>query len=79
MTEPSVIRCDEALRRLVDFFNRELTTDEQAEVEHHMERCRACFSRGEFELRLKEKLAAVGRESAPPSMGARIRKILGEY
>jgi anti-sigma factor (TIGR02949 family) len=79
MTEPRVTRCEEALRRLADFLSGELTTDEHAEVEHHMERCRACFSRSEFERRLKEKLAATGREPPPRSMGDRIRKILGEY
>ena len=48
-----VIDCEEALRRLFEYLDAELHGDPHREMEQHLERCRSCFSRAEFEKRLK--------------------------
>ena len=79
MTDGPVINCEEALRRLADYLNRELEPREQDAVEQHVGLCRSCFSRAEFERRLKQRLMDLGREEAPAQVQSRIRKLLGGY
>ncbi len=73
------IGCEEALRRLFDYLDRELDTTHHAEMEQHLRTCRACFSRAEFERRLKAQLAGAGREQPSPDFERRIRKLLGNF
>jgi anti-sigma factor (TIGR02949 family) len=77
MKTPRPIVCEEALRRLLDFLNHELSGEHRAEVEQHMRICQACCSRAEFESRLKRKLNELEKEPASPEMRARIRSLLG--
>ena len=51
MNEAHVIDCEEALRRLFEYLDAELHGEPQREMEQHLERCRSCFSRVEFEKR----------------------------
>lgn len=79
MSETPTIPCEEALRRLLAYLDEELEAREQHEVAHHLERCRSCFSRAEFERRLKGHLAALGEAPVPPSVEARIRSLIGQF
>ena len=76
MKTPRSITCQEAVVRLVDFLNGELDEGRHAEVEAHMDACRACFSRKEFERRLKHAMGQLGREAAPADMRSRIQKLV---
>ena len=67
--------CDEALRRVEDFLDRELTADEMRMVQAHLDTCAACSSQFLFESQvlagLKDKLRRV---SLPPDLLARITR-----
>jgi anti-sigma factor (TIGR02949 family) len=76
MAEPDNIGCEEALRRLAEFVDRELAQRQHDEVEHHLRTCRSCFSRMEFEQRLKDHLSVLSSESAPTASTDRIRKLI---
>lgn len=79
-TEPEQIDCEEALRRLAAYLDRELESAEAAEVERHLERCRSCFSRAEFRRRLRERVRTdlqVG--SVPPEFEERVRTLLRKF
>ncbi len=76
MKPVKTIGCEEALTHLLEYLDRELGTVKHREVEHHLDICRSCFSRAEFEQRLKVKLREAGREPAGESFGARIRSLL---
>jgi len=69
--------CDEALRRVEDFLDRELTADEMRMVEAHLETCEACTGQFLFERQvladLKDKLRRV---ALPPDLLARISRSL---
>lgn len=56
MSETPRIDCEEALRRLAAYLDRELEPERHEEVRNHLEQCRSCFSRAEFEGRVKELL-----------------------
>lgn len=73
------ITCEEALRELYAYLDRELDPPSQAAIEQHLRVCRACFSRAEFERRLKERLRATHSAKAPAALQARLRKVLEEY
>ena len=78
MTEPNSIDCDEALRRLLDYIHGELPPRKGGEVSAHLERCRSCFSRAEFEKRLQAHLRGLGEEPVSRELEQRIRTLTGE-
>jgi anti-sigma factor (TIGR02949 family) len=71
-----VMGCEEALRLLVEYLDRELRPDAQARVEQHLETCRSCFSRAEFERRLKVQLAELKELPVEPAFEERMRGLL---
>lgn len=79
MTEPRVIDCEEALRRLFEYLDAELHGEHHREMEQHLERCRSCFSRVEFEKRLKAYTAELGHEPVPADVERRIRTLLDTF
>jgi len=79
MSNANQISCDEALKRLFEYLDHELDAEHQGEVEQHLHDCRACYSRAEFEKRLKGKLSALGQDKAPETVGQRVRKLLERY
>jgi anti-sigma factor (TIGR02949 family) len=79
MSDEKPITCDDALRLLASFLDGELQVSTRDRVEHHLEICRACFSRAEFERRLKAELARLGREEISPGFQQRIRQLLGSF
>jgi len=71
------IGCEEALRRLAAYLDHELVPAEAGEVEAHLKRCRSCFSRAEFERRLKERIRRdLQVRTVPEAAEARIRALL---
>jgi anti-sigma factor (TIGR02949 family) len=69
-TEP--IGCEEALRRLAEYLDREIADVPRAEVEKHLDTCRSCYSRAEFERGLKERLRELREEAVDPAFESRI-------
>jgi mycothiol system anti-sigma-R factor len=79
MSEVRVIDCEEALRRLFEYLDAELLGEPRQEMEQHLERCRSCFSRVEFEKRLKGLTTELRTESVPPDLEQRIRDVLDSF
>ena len=79
MNEADEISCEEALRRVFEYLDRELDEHAHGEMERHLRRCRGCFSRAEFEKRLKAQLRQTGRSEAPAALQTRIGQLLGRY
>jgi anti-sigma factor (TIGR02949 family) len=74
-----LIRCEEALRRLGAYLDGELGPGERTEVERHLDACRSCYSRAEFERRLHARLADLGRREPAPEFGARIQTLVRRF
>jgi anti-sigma factor (TIGR02949 family) len=77
MTEE--LSCEDVIGRLLEYLDRELDADAQRDIEHHLETCRACFTRAEFERRLRARVAEAGEVKAPQSLRRRIRALIGRY
>jgi anti-sigma factor (TIGR02949 family) len=79
MSETKVISCDEALRLLAEHLDGELDGTRREEVDKHLARCRSCFSRAEFEQRLKARLGALRRQPVESPFEERIRALIGQF
>jgi anti-sigma factor (TIGR02949 family) len=81
MTNERVLTCEEALRFLAVYLDGELAGESatQQELESHLARCRSCYSRADFERRMKAAVAGLGRADVPPELSDRIRRLLGQF
>jgi mycothiol system anti-sigma-R factor len=79
MNDLRTIDCEEALRRLFDYLDAELHGEPEREMQQHLERCRTCFSRLEFEKRLKAHVGELRSEPVPAELQERIRKIIDRF
>lgn len=70
------ISCDEVIERLFDFLNQELNDDTRTQIDRHLERCHDCFSRAEFERRLRERVLMSGTQKAPDRLRERVRQLI---
>ena len=73
------IRCQEAMRLLAAYLDDELARPEHLDVERHLEACRSCYSRAEFERRLKAQLSDLGRREPEPEFATRLRGIVRQF
>jgi anti-sigma factor (TIGR02949 family) len=77
MTRP--IDCAQVIDKLLEYLDRELDETTEREISDHMEACRACFTRAEFERQLRKKVRQTGAAKAPDSLRRRIRTIVARY
>lgn len=69
--------CEEALRRLAAYLDRELDPVEAAGLERHLEKCRSCWSRAEFERRLRDRIRSdLEARTVPPEFEERVRQMV---
>jgi anti-sigma factor (TIGR02949 family) len=78
MSKPTMT-CEEALKHLVAYLDRETDAHTAAEIQRHLEECRACFSRAEFERRLKVYVREAGSSTAPERLRVRIREVIKKF
>lgn len=79
MNETGMLSCDEVLRVIFDYLDGELEKTDQTLVEAHLERCRSCFSRAEFERLLKARMSELRRERVSPAFESRIRVMMDRF
>lgn len=75
MTKKRTLDCEQALAQIFEFIDHELSADARDAMEQHLHTCKSCFSRAEFERRLKEKLGRL-RSDAAPAAKSRIEKLI---
>ena len=73
------LSCEDVIEKLLEYLDRELDAAAQLEVGRHLETCRGCFSRAEFERRLRARVAETGDVKAPESLRRRIRALVARY
>jgi anti-sigma factor (TIGR02949 family) len=79
MTRTEIRSCEDALRLLAALIDRELDAPTHAQVERHLETCRSCYSRAEFERRLKESVAELGQEPVRPELADRVHTLIRKF
>lgn len=73
------LNCQQALHRLFEFLDHELDPEEREAVQHHLSTCRSCFSRAEFERRLKLKVHDLPLDEQVGDAGERIKRLLESF
>lgn len=71
--------CEDALRLLAAHLDGELEPSSDRELERHLDKCRSCFSRAEFERRLKDRIAAAGEEPVRPALADRVQTMIRKF
>jgi anti-sigma factor (TIGR02949 family) len=71
--------CEEAMRSLAEYLDNELTAGNEQSIREHLELCRSCYSRAEFERRLKSELRKLGKDDVPIGFEQRVRRLLQSF
>ncbi len=79
MTERQ-LSCEEVLEQLFTYLDGEIDAASSADIDRHLARCRDCYTRAEFEKKLRLKTEQAGGSApAPERLRARIRGLLDRY
>lgn len=78
MTEKQ-IDCEQALKQILVYVDRELGESERAAMERHLRTCKSCFSRMDFERRLKEKVGSLRDDEVTSNVSERIKGLLKSF
>ncbi len=71
------MNCQEALERLWQYLDHELDGESSTELQRHLQECRECFSKAEFERRLRALLRrSCGGDQDPPELRKRLSRLL---
>jgi anti-sigma factor RsiW len=70
------LSCRDAIRMLVEYLDNELDERRAGALEEHLELCRSCKTRHEFEKGLRERVAALALTSVRPDFQERIRNLV---
>ena len=75
-----MIRCEDALERLWEFLDGELESQDEGEIQRHLEVCSRCYPRYDFQRAYFELMRRVrDRDSVPRRLRRRLfERILAE-
>lgn len=79
MTAADKIRCEEVIDHLLEYLDGEIDDDRRRQIDRHLEECRGCFSRAEFERELRKKVKALGRREPPASLQRRLKALIDQF
>lgn len=73
------LQCEEAVRMLLEYLDKELDAENHAAMHAHLHTCRSCYSRFEFENRLKTMVKDQKEVKAPDALRSRLKKITDKF
>lgn len=73
------LRCEEVIELLFAYLDHEVDDKLNERIEQHLESCRDCYSRAEFERRLRARVQASTEVQAPERLQKRIRRVLDKF
>lgn len=79
MSNDETMTCEEALAQVFTYVDNEIEAPRRAAIARHLQTCRGCFSRFEFERRLKARLKDAGREAVSPALAERVQRVLEDF
>ena len=75
-----IISCSDAVARMFEVLEGMVTNRQRKELDVHIEQCRHCCDRFEFEKLFKEKLGKIAsQEKAPKELVSKVEKLLKEF
>lgn len=73
------ISCEDALKRVFEYIDSHLDQVSQEEFENHIEKCRHCYDRVEFEKLLKSRISKLQPHLSSNKLHKRIDTLLSEF
>ena len=73
------MRCEEVITHLLSYLDGEMDAAKRADIDRHLQDCRDCYSRAEFEKALRAKVRDLGGEKAPAALHARLKALLDQF
>jgi anti-sigma factor (TIGR02949 family) len=73
------IDCEQALKQILEYVDHELGEHDHTLMEQHLRTCKSCFSRMEFERRLKEKVGTLRESEVASPLSERIKGLLKRF
>ncbi len=78
MTTGHRVTCEELVRELPDFLDRELTTIRLAELQQHLDECARCLRKHRVESALLDQIRGrLANVALPPEFEARVLASIG--
>ena len=74
-----IMSCEEAIRLIAGYIDHELDENEGSQLRQHIERCKSCYSRVEFEQKLKTQLSTLRSAAISEELSRRVRGVLHHY
>lgn len=71
--------CEKVIQNIWDYLDREIGNGEMTEIQKHLDLCRACFSRVEFEQMLREHMKKATHAMCPEKLKKKIKDIVDKY
>lgn len=71
--------CEDVLSKLYAYLDNEIDAPTEADIDAHLHECRECFSRSEFEKRLKEKVASTVEVATPGDTRSRLESLIKRF
>lgn len=79
MRESTNIRCEEVVDQLLTYLDGEIEGGQRNPIEQHLEECRGCCSRADFELALRNKVREAGTKRSPAALRKKIRQLIDDF
>jgi anti-sigma factor (TIGR02949 family) len=73
------LRCEEVIAHLFSYLDGEMDAARRAEIDGHLQACRGCYSRAEFEKALQAKVRDLGEKEAPENLRQRLKTLLDQF
>lgn len=71
--------CEQVIQNIWDYLDREMCGEDMTEVQKHLDLCRGCFTRIEFEKILREKMRKTTHHCCPDKLKKRIKDLIDHY
>lgn len=71
--------CEKVLQGIWEYLDRDMAASDVAEIEKHLDLCRSCFSRIEFEQLLRSHMKNKTNHLCPEKLKKRIRDLIDQF
>lgn len=73
------ISCDEVISLLFDYLDGYLEGKKEDEIEKHLEDCKGCLKKAEFQLELKKRFAKLKDNITSKNLNTKINKLINSF
>lgn len=79
MASKAKIGCEDVVRDLLTFLDGQIEDGRGKLIEQHLEECRSCCSRADFELALRNRVRETAASQPPAELRQKIRRLIDQF